>query len=674
MASWTTDHSRLLSLLLDEAVGTQEMIFIRQDCCKIEDAILPAENEQKRYFTGSKAEGLDLFGSDMDYMYDMNDGFKIKVIQTLDESHARSPYNIYLMVTDNVHPGFTLLQQVHQTLSHPVLSMMSQNVNGIQYFNNDLLIQLCTEISKTYMIAQRQGPSIEIRPFPMDNTEPGIDTVYSIHCAFWPNEASEWAKRVRHFGWPTSCDLSSILSFGFHLVPIGYPLSDMKPLEWRISFSIAERTLVWSFNHVQYQCYAVMKIILKEFIKLRCSKENQILCSYFIKTFLFWKYETIELNFWRPDNLRECIKFLLVEFSKCIREGVLKHYFIPRFNLLSVKLTPAAQTELVQLLDTIIQSDVYIIEKCKSLQNVWSKYLQFKNKISNNVMSTIKRQHKLKTHDCMRRTFNFMYTRIESACAFWSYSAINKIQPLLCKTHFKTLVLKKCVFEMHHKSLIHLSGSGNKGVFQLRHIAHNESDSFDISTHALSRAILLLMNGDFSSTLNIVNKVLSSIPPFVMYDYFASNETKQLYTEMLLDSNTAVPDCARKAWMFDLTFEKYTHDPVPLAIQIELYFCITCVWLSPFTCAYYLQFLCYHAMGQYDNRDRALQQLTEVARNVEQCGNMMHFSHNIAGHCLLLAGKTEQARAMFNESYTISQMKPPYHEYNSALWYLMYCF
>ena len=35
-------------------------------------------------------------------------------------------------------------------------------------------------------------------------------------------------------------------------------------------FSVAERTLVWSYNHIQMQCYAVMKLILKEFINPHC--------------------------------------------------------------------------------------------------------------------------------------------------------------------------------------------------------------------------------------------------------------------------------------------------------------------------------------------------------------------------------------------------------------------
>ena len=64
--SWTPDQSSLLSVLLDEVVGTQEMIDIRQDHCRLHDCI-KSDDSVNWYFTGSKAEGLNLPGSDEDY-------------------------------------------------------------------------------------------------------------------------------------------------------------------------------------------------------------------------------------------------------------------------------------------------------------------------------------------------------------------------------------------------------------------------------------------------------------------------------------------------------------------------------------------------------------------------------------------------------------------------------
>ena len=669
MASWEPDHSMILSLLLDTVVGTTEMIAIRQDYCRLNDCLDAASRQDSVYFTGSKAEGLDLPGSNLDYMLDHNNSHKIKITQLLHEEDESTAYSTFFMSTEYVPPGFALLQHLHQTPIHPLLAC--QKLNDIRYLSSDFIVQ--DTVSKWSRIpyiqsVQRQGPSAEIWVSGADPSESGIDTVVSIHCAFWPTEALEWAQRPRHFGWPTSRDISSIIGFGFHLVPVGHPHSPTKLIEWRISFSMAERKLVWSFNHAQMQCYAVMKIILKEFIKVRCSSHNQVLCSYFIKTFLFWIYETTQLNFWREDNLGECIKYLLVEFSKCIREGVLRHYFIPTFKLLSVKLTPAAKTELLSLFAIIIQSDVSILKECRTLQKVWSEFLQCRENRNN--IKNRERENLLRNDECMFA--GLQYLRLKSC---YTNRAISQVLARSCKTPLRTLALKQSIFHMHLSSLMHTRGSGNKGVYHLCKVTQRDTCPFDISTCKLWCAILLFKTGDILSSLNIIIQMLSSIPPFVMYyEGFIDPDAEQLYVGMFLDSDVTVIQRARTAWMLELIFTPNLTDVVPLAIQIELYFLCPGMVLqvSPFTCAYYLQFLCYHRMQMYDNRDRALQQLIEVVNNIAQNG-IPWTPLNIAGHCLFLVGRKVQAREMFYRSYIYTQ-SDGYEKWNSAMWYLLNCF
>ena len=84
MASWSPARSVLLSQLLDDVVGTEEMVRIRQDYCRIWDCIRSATNSSDNgYYTGSKAEGLDLPGSDDDFMIDINNNVKVLIIQKL---------------------------------------------------------------------------------------------------------------------------------------------------------------------------------------------------------------------------------------------------------------------------------------------------------------------------------------------------------------------------------------------------------------------------------------------------------------------------------------------------------------------------------------------------------------------------------------------------------------
>ena len=687
MPTWTLDHSMILSLLLDVVVGTKEEIAIRQDFCRFWDSLSSITHQQNSYYTGSKAEGLELPGSDRDFMLDINEIFHMEVIhyQSLDEYRHTFPSNVsvFLISTQNAPPGFALVeyfQNVPYKMILPCLLESLQNMNGSQYLSSDLIVDKLAITIPSIVKFKRQGPSLETWGEFDDTSDPGTDHVLSIHCKFWPNESKEWIHRSRNFDWPASLVISSIVEFGCHFVPVGHPHSDRKHIEWRISFSIAERTLVWSFNHVQMQCYAIMKIILKEFIKVRCSPQNQILCSYFLKTYLFWKYEETELNFWRADNLRACIKYLLSGFSRCVREGVLRHYFIPRFNLLSVKLTRAAQTELLQLLDIIIESDISFFKECASLQNVWSEFLQIQQS-RENVLSKVKRRNLLNIDMCII----LLSDLIKCQCSVLIFELIPNIFKVIsealdvcCKTPLKTIMLRIYIF-IHIMTILRNHGSsGNKGVYQLYRTAQNNILPFDISTCKLWCAFFLYKRGDYLLTLDIVNQVLSSIPPFAMYlistdKQTLSNETKQLYVDMFLNSNTTIIQRARQAWMLNLRFTRDMSESVPFGIQIELYFTGDIMArFSPLTCAYYLQFLCYHKMRQYGRRNRALQQLTEPFYNPSSyC--MIH-DINIAGHCLLLAGKRDHARKMFYSSYTASQRHPPEDKYNSALWYLQNCF
>ena len=384
MASWTPARSILLSQLLDDVVGTEEMVHIRQDYCRIHDCIKSTtdSNNDSVYYTGSKAEGLDLPGSDDDHMMDINNTTKLMIIQQMKDApttiHERS---MFLILTENGPPCFVMLRSVNQ-IQNNYLFDACQILDNAMHLSSYLLVHNAESRMNEIPFNEkkaRQGPSLERWSPYMDTSQSGTDNVPSIRCLFWPYSATEWRTRPRRSAWPSPSAMKSIVDFGFHLVPVGHPLSDRHMMESRISFSVAERTLVWSFNHVQMQCYAVMKIILKDFINPHCSPDSRVLCSYFIKTSLFWKYEETDPSFWCQENLRECIMFLLCGFRECLFHGSLKHYFIPVFNLIFVMLTSEARAETIRTIDTCImlQSDISIIRECNTQKPVWDAFMNY---------------------------------------------------------------------------------------------------------------------------------------------------------------------------------------------------------------------------------------------------------------------------------------------------------
>ena len=133
MANWTSERSTILSLMLDEVSGTEEMVTIRQDRCRVADCIASCNQNTGVYYTGSKAEGLNLPGSDDDFMWDINDKFNIRVAQTQETRVASSPRSATLLLcTDNVHPGFALLRWL-SPIPHPLLLRASQNMDGFPH-------------------------------------------------------------------------------------------------------------------------------------------------------------------------------------------------------------------------------------------------------------------------------------------------------------------------------------------------------------------------------------------------------------------------------------------------------------------------------------------------------------------------------------------------------------
>ena len=109
---------------------------------------------------------------------------------------------------------------------------------------------------------------------------------------------------------------------------------------------------------------------------------------------------------------------------------------------------------------------------------------------------------------------------------------------------------------------------------------------------------------------------------------------------------------AKKLWLFDLCMFQDDFPFVPLAVQIELLHRDPSLStrISPFIYANYLMFLCYHELGQYENRDRALHQLVDTLNNLQRCGLATNHSNNIVGHCMLMAGNKEMARDIFSRS------------------------
>ncbi|XP_052076102.1 uncharacterized protein LOC127714141 [Mytilus californianus] len=311
-------------------------------------------NESIRTITsGSFGEGLQLRGSDIDIM------FVQKCSEVYDVKPRFHPSMYYLIMdTNNVKPGFTQLRLEYS--SRQTLLDNSVQIADNNYLSSTLWKQQWLPVGEEYTI---HGPCIF-------NKQEVFDIAGCLHCRSWVAPAINWIKRSNNT-WP-SCDAKqSVIKHGVLFVPIGVKDSSTEDLEWRISFSIARKLLIHTFIDTQLLCYALMKILLKDVIaKNPACKE--LLCSYFIKTIVFWISEEMPQSAWRPDTFIPCFMQCFSRLIYCVEYSVCLHYFIPENNMFENKIEGLARKI---LLKTLYELQRYGW-RCISLSDQVSKFFK----------------------------------------------------------------------------------------------------------------------------------------------------------------------------------------------------------------------------------------------------------------------------------------------------------
>ncbi|CAG2235499.1 unnamed protein product [Mytilus edulis] len=209
---------KLYPYFSDVVVGSEKVVKYRRYFYKCMDNCL--SQRDIRFISGSRAEGLDLPGSDLDlmcltdtYVVDENKGIHRSILEKLNGDC------VCFGTTKTLNIDFKTLCKIHGPA-------VSTALNGIQE----------------------------------------VDFVRCLPCREWPSIAKRWLHRSRCFKWPSSDLITEAIHEGVLLVPVGSksPSSEENNTEWRFSFSLTEKLLVHSFNHTQLLCYALLKIVLKE--------------------------------------------------------------------------------------------------------------------------------------------------------------------------------------------------------------------------------------------------------------------------------------------------------------------------------------------------------------------------------------------------------------------------
>lgn len=329
--------------------GTQEEIASRREIMDIMELFnneKSQRNSYKQMYSGSFREGFRL-ATDVDEMLWLENH---KVVWNLPQAKTINIFENDVIFCYNTKspPGFTLLILPFESTDSTVSTACLQTYVGLCLSSSLYRTLISSDTGST-----THGPCVYDA---LGHLE--FDSAYCFASDFWPPLATSWIERCRCHSWPPSQIVRKIVRNGCHFVAIGHRQGIQSDHEWRISFSRAEYILAKSLDHPQFLTYCLLKVILSEVINKGLGDEDKLLCSYYMKTAVFWVIQENAQHRWSPQNLLSgfwlCFKLLI----KWVYEGVCPNFFIPENNMFLGKIHGSPQAHLFNQLNSLYETGI----------------------------------------------------------------------------------------------------------------------------------------------------------------------------------------------------------------------------------------------------------------------------------------------------------------------------
>ena len=209
----------------------------------------------------------------------------------------------------------------------------------------------------------KRGPAIRCKHLEFET----YDHVHSVWCCQWPKEARDWLTRRRDYRWPTTDAISEVVQQGCHVVYALHRSCRHDGRQWRFSFSVAEVILLQSWTKIQQIVYHLLRFFAKrELIQNDCPKEDEVLCTYHLKTLMLWTCEEKPQEWWNSSSVIAICSELLKRLLKWLKSRYCPNYFIPEANLFHNELNPNVYARSERQLNSVCNSVVlcyWFVEK-----------------------------------------------------------------------------------------------------------------------------------------------------------------------------------------------------------------------------------------------------------------------------------------------------------------------
>ncbi|XP_071122587.1 uncharacterized protein [Mytilus edulis] len=627
MAGMSTEEYESLNFYkyLCRKIGSEEVVKIRRLTTTMID--MGQTDIFKNITSGSKGEGLYFKSSDLDIMG--IDPF-FKVYQSEKEANFDGLFIPLIMNTEETLPCFTQLRlpnYFHFLLPSFKNKWQRTHLGYMFSSENYKLVHLSIYPPKmATMFTNIHGPCVS-------DTNDAVDIAFCLKCDQWIFQAQPWVSRSRST-WPSPELISKIISCGVLFVPIGCKGSANENLEWRISFSVAEKFLIYSFSHTQLLCYALLKILLKEIVEKHEDLKG-LLCSYFLKTLMFWISEETDQNLWKPDNIITCFLSCLQRLLYCVKYSILPHYFIPDNNFFCARFNVMNKEKLITILKNSNEQGINCFKSSETLQDY--PRLSFQIPESFAVIRIIP------------ETFSY-------------FPSIKNMRLLYHFLHSSRTGLSRGLFALHLSNACKFALDASKHRYSSENKHQYLKYKYDLShlligvnsdavSGWLTLASFFYVHKNYVASLSVVNYTLQKYTDEKFYTVLTTTEdtlNRFQKQELNLMKKEKLYTIYKTLTIFPLQFY-YKSSIIPQELQVDVDVTNNHAKYHPIGFAYFLSFLCYYHRQDIISCRHFLQLLKSTITYPSLQANFDAFTCSplFCGIAHQLLGETNLARQIF---------------------------